>query len=218
MRFILAISDLLEKICAAFARVGSWMIIPLILVIVYDVVTRKIIVIQQFVMNSWLYEFISPTKLQEMEWHLHAVIFLMAYAFAYFVGGHVRVDIWREHRTERTRAWIELLAILLLALPFCGVLAYYSWQFVMTAYLNGEGSSSMTGLSNRWVIKSFLLLGVSLLFLGLFATLLRLLVYLFGPQALRSAALARLSMVTAPTPLERAGPETQMPASTEVAP
>lgn len=199
MRLILAISDFLEKICAMFGRVGSWLILPLILVIVYDVVTRKIVFIQQWVMNSWLYQYISPTKLQEMEWHLHAVIFLLAYATAYFVGAHVRVDIWREHRTERTRGWIELLAILLLAMPFCGVLIYHSWHFVVKAFLDGEGSPAMTGLPNRWVIKSFLFLGTTLLFSALLATVLRLLVYLFGPQALRGEALARLGMVALPS-------------------
>lgn len=198
MRSILTFSDFLEKVCAAFARIGAWLIIPLILVIVYDVITRKIIFIQQLVMNSWLYDYISPTKLQEMEWHLHAVIFLMAYAMAYFVGSHVRVDIWREHQTERTRGWIELLAIVLLALPFCGILVYHSWLFTVKAFIDGEGSPSMTGLSNRWVIKSFLFLGTSLLSAALAATLLRLFVYLFGPRALRTEALSRLGMVIRP--------------------
>ena len=195
MRLMLTLSDLLEKICAFFARIGSWLILPLILIIVYDVVSRKIVFIQQWVMNSWLYDFISPTKLQEMEWHLHAVIFLMAYAMAYFVGAHVRVDIWREHRTERTRGWIELLAILMLALPFCGVLVYQAWHFVAKAYLEGEGSPAMTGLPNRWIIKSFLLLGTALLCSALLSTLMRLIVYLFGPRALRHEALQRLGMV-----------------------
>lgn len=210
MRSILTFSDFLEKVCAAFARIGAWLIIPLILVIVYDVITRKIIFIQQLVMNSWLYDYISPTKLQEMEWHLHAVIFLMAYAMAYFVGSHVRVDIWREHQTERTRGWIELLAIVLLALPFCGILVYHSWLFTVKAFIDGEGSPSMTGLSNRWVIKSFLFLGTSLLSAALAATLLRLLVYLFGPRALRTEALSRLGMVIRPAdrPDPHAEPDT----------
>ncbi|MGB3287897.1 MAG: TRAP transporter small permease subunit [Burkholderiaceae bacterium] len=198
MRPILAFSDFLEKICTLFARAGAWLILPLILTIVYDVVTRKFIFIQQFVMNSWLYQYISPTKLQEMEWHLHAVIFLLAYGLAYFVGAHVRVDIWREKRGERTRGWVELIAILLLAMPFCAVLIYHSWLFTAKAFLNGEGSPSMTGLPSRWVIKSFLFFGTTLLFASLLSTMLRLLVYLFGPKAIRPQALARLGMVALP--------------------
>ncbi len=198
MRLLLALSDMLAKISGIAARVGSWLIIPLILVIVYDVVTRKIVFIQQFVMNSWLYDFISPTKLQEMEWHLHAMIFLLAYALAYLNGTHVRVDIWREQQTERTRGWVELLMLLAFALPYCGVLVYQSWFFVVKSYVQGEGSAALTGIPHRWVIKSFLLIGTGLLFSSLFATLLRILVYLFGPRALRGEALERLGMVQLP--------------------
>lgn len=198
MRQLLAISDVLARISYWAARVGSWLLVPLILVIVYDVVSRKIVFIQQIVMNSWLYEYVSPTKLQEMEWHLHAIIFLLAYALAYLNGTHVRVDIWRDKQTERTRGWVELLALLVFALPYCGVLVYQSWFFVVKAYVQGEGSAAMTGIPHRWVIKSFLLIGTGLLFASLLATLARLVVYLFGPQALRPEALARLGMVKLP--------------------
>lgn len=195
MRFLLTMSDAMARVCAVAGRLGSWLIVPLILVIVYDVVTRKIVVVQQFVMNSWLYDFLSPTKLQELEWHLHAVIFLMAYGLAYLNGTHVRVDIWREQQPERRRGWVELIALLAFAMPYCGVLIYYGWQFVVRAYVQGEGSPAMTGIPHRWIIKSFLLLGVTLLFSALLATLLRLVVYLFGPPALGREALARLDMI-----------------------
>ncbi len=195
MRLLLSLSDAMARVCAAFARLGAWLIVPLILIIVYDVVTRKIVFIQQWVMNSWLYAYISPTKLQEMEWHLHAVIFLMAYALAYLLNTHVRVDIWRDHRSERTRGWIELGAILLLALPFCSVLVYQAWFFVLKSYAQGEGSAAMTGLPHRWVIKSFVLLGTGLLLTALLATLMRLVVFLFGSRALSAQALQRLGMV-----------------------
>lgn len=198
MRSFLAASDILERICAFFGRVGSWLIIPLILIIVYDVVTRKIIFIQQFVMNSWLYDFLSPTKLQEMEWHLHAVIFLLAYGLAYLNGTHVRVDIWRERQSERRRGWLELIALLVLAIPYCGVLIYQSWFFVEKSFLQGEGSPAMTGLPHRWIIKSFLLIGAALLMASLLSTLMRLAVYLFGSSTLRQEALRRLDMVGHP--------------------
>lgn len=198
MRQLLVVSDMLSGLCAGVARLGSWLILPLILVIVYDVVTRKIVFVQQWVMNSWLYEYISPTKLQEAEWHLHAMIFLMAYALAYLNSAHVRVDIWREKQSERRRGWMELICILVFALPFCSVLVYEAWQFVVNAYVQGEGSPALTGIPHRWVIKSFLLLGVALLVLALLATLLRLVIFLFGPQTLRPEALARLGMIRQP--------------------
>ncbi len=168
------------------------MIVPLIAVISFDVLARKLPVVQALVQATWLNDFISSTKLQEFEWHLHAVIFLLAYGLTYLEGGHVRVDVWREHRTETTRGWIELIGILFFAMPFCAVLVYFSWQFVATAYLQNEGSPSATGIPHRWVIKSFLLGGTGLLLLSLTATLLRLLAYLFGDAETARQAARRL--------------------------
>lgn len=207
MRLILKFSDLLEQVCSLLGRIGAWMIVPLIAIIVYDVLTRKIVFIQQAVLNSQLYDFISPTKLQEAEWHLHAVIFLLAYGMAYLTGNHVRVDLWREHRRPRTRGWTELLGILTLALPFCSVLMWYSVDLAVASWQQGEGSAALTGIPHRWVVKSFLPLGASLLFCALVATLLRLCLYLFGPRALREEALARLGML-APAPEQPSGANT----------
>lgn len=195
MRQLLRLSDFLELLCTVFGRVGAWLIVPLVLIIVYDVITRKIVFIQQAVMNSPLYDFLSPTKLQEAEWHLHAVIFLLAYGMAYLTGNHVRVDLWREGRGERTQGWVELIAILLLAIPFCSVLLYYSVDMAYSAWRQGEGSSALTGIPQRWIIKSFLPIGATLLLSALLATLLRICLFLFGPTAIKSEALARLNML-----------------------
>ncbi|WP_272005034.1 TRAP transporter small permease subunit [Roseovarius sp. ZX-A-9] len=199
MRHLLSFSDLLERLCAAIGRIGAWMIVPLVLIIVYDVITRKIVLIQQAVLNSPLYDFISPTKLQEAEWHLHAIIFLLAYGMAYLSGGHVRVDLWRQGRRPRTQGWIELTAILILAIPFCSVLFYHSADMVYSAWRQGEGSSALTGIPHRWIIKSFLPIGTALLICALVSTLLRIFLYLFGPAPLRKQARARLSMLTPET-------------------
>ncbi len=199
MRHLLSLSDLLERLCAVIGRIGAWMIVPLVLIIVYDVITRKIVFIQQAVLNSPLYDFISPTKLQEAEWHLHAIIFLLAYGMAYLSGGHVRVDLWRQGRAPLTQGWIELIAILILAIPFCSVLLYHSVDMVYSAWRQGEGSSALTGIPHRWIIKSFLPIGTALLICALVSTLLRIFLYLFGPAPLRKQARARLSMLTPET-------------------
>lgn len=196
MRQLLRVSDILERLCAGFGRIGAWMIVPLILIIVYDVITRKIFFIQQAVLNSPLYAVLSPTKLQEAEWHLHAVIFLLAYGMAYLSGNHVRVDLWREGRRARTQGWVELSAILLLAIPFCSVLLYYSVDMTYSAWRQSEGSSALTGIPHRWIIKSFLPIGAGLLLCALLATLLRICLFLIGPHAIKREALSRLNMLT----------------------
>jgi hypothetical protein len=53
-----------------------------------------------------------------------------------------------------------------------------------------EVSSALTGLSHRWIIKSFVPLGMFLLLVGALSVALRNAVFLFGPPELRQRARA----------------------------
>jgi TRAP-type mannitol/chloroaromatic compound transport system permease small subunit len=198
MSFLLNISDHLARFVERVARISSRLILLLIAVIVYDVVTRKFQFIQQAVLNSPLYEFMSPIKLQEFEWHLHAVLFLMAFGYAYIKNSHVRVDLYRETLPRRKQAFIELFGLLAVATPYLLVVMYFGVDFVSSSYGADEGSDSMTGLPNRWIIKSFLLIGLAFLLLAITAQAMRLVVYLFGDDVSRAAARKALPMLTAP--------------------
>ena len=195
---LLKLSDALARISLAACRIGSWLILPLILIIMFDVITRKWVAAQQFLANSPLGTLLSATRLQEMEWHLHAAIFLLAFGAALIRNTHVRVDIWREKRSTRTQGWVELGGLLLLSLPFVSLMVWLSWQFVMKAYVSGEGSAALTGIPQRWIVKSFMILGFGLLWLALVSTLLRILVFLFGTSSARAAAATRLPQINAP--------------------
>ena len=83
MRKMLDIADSIEKIPQFFGRLGSWLILPLIAIIMFDVLTRKLFGggIQQYIQEvPSLYEYLSPTKLQEWEWHPHGAMFMLAAA------------------------------------------------------------------------------------------------------------------------------------------
>ena len=194
MHDLLKLADRLEKVPQFFGKLAAWLILPLIGIIMFDVITRKYQFMQQWIMSTPLYEFMSPTKLQELEWHLHTALFLLALGYAYTVNAHVRVDLLREKLTDRGQAWVELLGICLLMLPYVLVVMYYGWTFVHQAWESNESSDAMTGLSHRWVIKSFVLLGLFLALMAGISTLLRQLVYLFGPEELRPEV--KMNMLT----------------------
>ena len=119
---------------------------------------------------------------------LHAVLFLLCFAFAYVKDAHVRIELMRERFSGRTRAWIEIFGMVFFLIPYCYVILYFGYDFVMRSYLSGEVSSALTGLSHRWIIKSFVPLGFALLALAAISSILRNLVYLFGPDRLRERA------------------------------
>jgi TRAP-type mannitol/chloroaromatic compound transport system permease small subunit len=87
------------------------------------------------------------------------------------------------HRSLRTRAWVEIVGCLAFALPYAGIVAWYGLGFVATSYLIGESSEAVIGLSQRWIIKGFFVLGLWMLVAAIVAVILRLIVFLSGGVA-----------------------------------
>ncbi len=194
MTSLFRFTEAIDKLSNGVGRFGSWLILPLIFVIIFDVLTRKFQFIQQAILNSFLHDYISPTKLQELEWHLHAAIFLLAFGMTYLHNAHVRVDVLRETFSRRKQAIVELIGLLVFALPYFAVVTYYGWEFVSRAFVSGEGSDALTGLPHRWVIKSFLLAGLIVMLLSCLSALIKICLYLFGSPEQSKAAVDRLSI------------------------
>jgi TRAP-type mannitol/chloroaromatic compound transport system permease small subunit len=100
----------------------------------------------------------------------------------------VRIDILVAKAAPRRLAWIELLGVLLFAVPYCLVAIYFSYDFFRIAWQFNEYSDSATGLPWRWIPKGIISIGLVLLFLAVVAVGLRLVVYLWGPPELRRPA------------------------------
>jgi len=163
-------SDGIEKLVELVGKACSWLWVVLIVLIVVNVALRYIVGTNFIAM-------------EEMQWHLYAVGFLMALSFAILYDGHVRVDVVAEQLHRRTRAWIELLGIVLLILPFVYVVIAYALPFVERSWRIGEVSAAPGGLPYRWVIKSFIIVGFAFIGIAAVARLLRVTAFLFGwPQ------------------------------------
>ena len=160
-------SDALEKIVELVGKACSWLWVVLIVLIVANVALRYIIGTNYIAM-------------EEMQWHLYAVGFLMALSFAILYDGHVRVDVVAERLQLRTRGWIELFGILLLILPFVYVVVSYAIPFVERSYQIGEVSAAPGGLTHRWIIKSFIIIGFLFIAVAAIARLMRVTAFLFG--------------------------------------
>lgn len=210
MKALLRIAALLDRVVNAINHYACLLILPLILITVFDVVSRKIPGLQNMIIDSVLGNFLSPTKLQEMEWHLHTCVFLLAFGATYIANGHVRVDLVKEKLAIKSQAIIELLGIVLLALPYLFVMSYFAFEFVASSYAQNEVSPALTGLPYRWIIKSVLLFGVGLLVVAILATLFRILVMLVANESLKQQAYSQLAIFShqsdSDTPTENISP------------
>lgn len=168
MRRLLRIGKILDRLVSGIGNVAAWLCIPLMLIIVFDVITRRFLVL-------------GSTKLQELEWHLHAMLFLLCIGWAYLKDAHVRIELVHEHLQRRTQLWIELLGCALFLIPYTIVVLHHGLDWWQRSWGIGEMSDSATGLPYRWAIKIFLPVGFVLMLLGAVTVLLRKIIQLFGP-------------------------------------
>lgn len=194
MSSLLKAAHYLDIVPRTLGRWAGWLILPLIGVIMFDVVTRKIDFFRIGMSELSFYWIIEPIKLQDMEWHLHGVLLLMSFGLGYLMNSHVRVDIFRELLPRRKQAWVEFWGLATMAIPYGLLITYFAWKFVALSYSQGEGSESLTGIPNRYIVKSFTVIGFALLLSACVATILRLWVYLFGDAEDKENALGVLAV------------------------
>ena len=136
-------------------RIGflvSWLTTAMVAVVCYDVFTRYLL--KQ-----------SSVAVQELEWHLFAVIFLLGAAYTLKHDRHVRVDVIYMRLSERQRAWINLLGTLLFLIPFSLLIIWSSKNFVINSFVIGESSPNPGGLPARYLLKACIPLGFILVLL-----------------------------------------------------
>jgi TRAP-type mannitol/chloroaromatic compound transport system permease small subunit len=130
----------------------SWITAMLVVVVCYDVFTR-------YVLRN------SSVAVQELEWHIFAIIFLLGAGYTLKLDNHVRVDVLYSRFTPKARALVNLIGTLVFLLPFCVLVVKTSLPFVISSYHFHEISPDPGGLTNRWILKSVIIVGFALLFL-----------------------------------------------------
>lgn len=176
MSALIRISSVLNRLAETIGKTAAYTSLLLLFTILFDVVLRR-----YFVFGS--------AKLQELEWHLHGLLFLLCLGYAYSAGAHVRIDIWREKCSIRTRLWVELVGIVLLLIPFTVVAAKFSFDYASLSFAKSEISASLAGLSHRWLIKGAVTVGLLLLCLTAVGQALQIVVCLFSRDACAACTL-----------------------------
>src|ERR671931_530553 len=100
-------ADRIDRLNAAIGRAASWCALAIVLI-------GFAVVLMRYVLG------IGSIWLQESILYAHAALFLLAAAWTLKEGGHVRVDVFYASASPRVKAWVDLLGVLLLLLPFCG--------------------------------------------------------------------------------------------------
>jgi TRAP-type mannitol/chloroaromatic compound transport system permease small subunit len=180
----LRVSDGLRSFVDVVGRWASWLFVPLILVTVFDVTARKLVWIQIWLVQN-LGRIFESTLLQELEWHFHTALFALVLGYGYIWNTHVRVDLIRENLVFRKKAWLEMLGLTVFMIPYCLVVIWFAWIYAYDSWAIHEISASQVGLTNRWIIKSILVVGLIVAALSGVAVWLQVAIVLWGPQNIR---------------------------------
>ena len=152
MQRLAELSRFIDRINDWVGRMVGWVTLGLVLVVFVDVVMRYLF------RTSFVFT-------QEMEWHLFAFIFLIGSGYTLLHDAHVRVDILYQKLGGKGRAWVNFLGVILFLIPGCLLVIITSWKFVLSSWSIMEGSPDPGGIPLRFLIKSCIPVGFSLLLL-----------------------------------------------------
>jgi len=118
--------------------------------------------------------------LQESVTWMHAMVFLIGAAYTLEREDHVRVDILYQRMGPRGQAWVNVLGVVVLLLPTCGLILWSSADYVSASWRVREVSQEAGGLPALYLLKSIIPVSALLLSLQGISLLLRNLLVLGG--------------------------------------
>jgi len=135
----------IQRIIDRFSDVTGWiaaaMMLLMLVNVFYDAIMR--------------YFFRTGSiALQEMEWHIFAVVFLFGISYALKEEGHVRVDVLYDGFNPKFKAIVNIAGTLIFLIPLSVLIVEGSVWFVHEAYTMGEISGDPGGLTHRYLIKA----------------------------------------------------------------
>ena len=137
------ISAFIDRINKTAGHIAAFIALALAFLVFYDAFMRYL-----------FHE--GSIALQELEWHLFDLTFLLSSGYALKHDKHVRVDIFYERFSPKTKALVNFFDAVLLIIPFSIIIFYFGFDFVAQSFLQHEHSSNPGGLPYRWIVKSFI--------------------------------------------------------------
>ena len=155
----LVIAERIESVIDLFGKVASWLTLSIVLLIVINVILRY----SMSLGSVWA---------QELEWHLLAAMILFGISFSLLRGDNVRVDMFYANYTPQKKYIVDLVSAIL-TIIIAVFFVKLSINYVGQSFSIGEKSPDPGGIPMRWLVKSLIPIGFSLLALQGFAEMLR---------------------------------------------
>jgi len=123
----------LDRFSEISGRLTAWLTLLMVIV-------TFVVVVMRYVFDAGL------IWMQESVVWMHACVFMVGAAYTLQRDEHVRVDIFYREMSDKGRAWVDFLGVLVFLLPLCIFLALRAWDFVAVSWAMGETSRESGGL------------------------------------------------------------------------
>ncbi len=140
----------LDSISLWSGRIVAWLIVPMVLSLVYEVVAR--------------YFFNAPTVwAYDMTSFLYGAFFMLGAAYTLLHKGHIRTDSLYAGWSPRTQGWVDAVCYVLFFFP--GMIAFLvvSWDYFTVSYGRNERAVSSPWMPILWPLKLALAVAIGLL-------------------------------------------------------
>ena len=166
MKPLLQLSRLIDALNEGIGKLVMWFVLAAVLISAGNAVMRKAFDIGS---NAFL----------EIQWYLFAAVFLLGSGYVFLRNAHVRIDFISTKLSKRTNTIIDILGMLLFAIPLSLILISLSWPVFERAWVSGEMSQNAGGLI-RWPVFLLVPVGFGLLALQCVSELIKRFAFLGG--------------------------------------
>ena len=144
--FVIAIDWINDRI----GRLMGWVMFALVMLVTVDVISR-------YVFNT------GAVWIQETEWWLFSIIFLMCAGYTSLYDEHVRVDLIYSRLSPKGRHIVDIVCAFVFLFPMCILLVFTSLWFIRDSIEVGEISPDPGGLCCYYLLKAMIPIGFGLL-------------------------------------------------------
>lgn len=150
----------IDKVALWSGSIVSWLILPMVLSLVYEVVAR--------------YFFNAPTIwAYDVTFITYGTFFMLGTAYTLQRDGHIRTDSLYGSWTVKQQGMADTICYLVLFFPAILIFLFVTWDYFLTSYMRGERSVTSPWLPPIWPLKAVLPLSCLLLLIQGVAELIR---------------------------------------------
>lgn len=157
---LLTAIKVLDSISIWSGKLVAWLIIPMVLGLVYEVVAR--------------YVFNAPTEwAYDMTFMLYGSFFMLGAAFTLQRKGHIRTDTFYGEWSARRQGTVDAVCYLLFFFPGLIAFLFLTWDFFWVAFQRSERIVTSPWMPIVYPFKAVMPLATALLLLQGFSELLK---------------------------------------------